>query len=167
MDSSHNCCNNHNSELGDIGFVPPPPPYWSLSSQDGHKDIPSVPPYDSQGYYPPPDYSGFYSQGSLPAPNVINAQPAIIVTQPYSGYPVPQDYLAFSIVTMLFCCLPLGIAALIYSVQTRDAISYGNLEEAQRKSLISRNLNISALVFGIAIIAVVIILQFTVVIYHT
>lgn len=36
--------------------------------------------------------------------------------QPVQLSPAP-DYLAYSIFTMICCCLPLGVAALVYSIQ--------------------------------------------------
>lgn len=45
----------------------------------------------------------------------ITAQPTVYVTQGPLANPV-NDYMCYSIFTMLCCCLPLGIAALIYSI---------------------------------------------------
>uniref|UniRef100_A0A3B3VU05 Uncharacterized protein n=1 Tax=Poecilia latipinna TaxID=48699 RepID=A0A3B3VU05_9TELE len=42
-------------------------------------------------------------------------QPTVYVTQGPLTNPV-NDYMGYSIFTMLCCCLPLGIAALIYSI---------------------------------------------------
>ncbi|XP_015273580.1 PREDICTED: synapse differentiation-inducing gene protein 1-like [Gekko japonicus] len=62
------------------------------------------------------------------------------------------DYLAYSIFTMLCCCLPLGIAALVYSIQTQDANRMGNGAEAQRNSRKARILAHTALGLGILLV---------------
>ncbi|XP_043116664.1 uncharacterized protein LOC122360278 isoform X2 [Puntigrus tetrazona] len=70
--------------------------------------------------YPPsfpiqPVPQGPYNQGPYPGQTVVAAQPAVFVTAAPLTNPLP-DYLGYSIFTMLCCCLPLGIAALIYSI---------------------------------------------------
>uniref|UniRef100_A0A8C6KSZ4 Uncharacterized protein n=1 Tax=Nothobranchius furzeri TaxID=105023 RepID=A0A8C6KSZ4_NOTFU len=35
-----------------------------------------------------------------------------------------NDYLGFSIFTLLCCCLPLGIAALIYSISQQSSLNH-------------------------------------------
>lgn len=71
------------------------------------------------GYPPAPGYSAApyaqpYAQ-PYPGQAPITVQPTVYVTQATTFPPVP-DYLGYSIFTMLCCCLPLGIAALIYSI---------------------------------------------------
>ncbi|KAM9309666.1 uncharacterized protein KZ484_025656 isoform 1-T1 [Pholidichthys leucotaenia] len=90
-----------------------PPPYEALQ------------PLPAQGYPPqeyPQQYGGAqYGQQTYPMaqpylgqPGVVHVQPIMYVTQTHLSDPV-DDYLWYSIFTML-CCLPLGIAALIYSI---------------------------------------------------
>ncbi|KAG8569944.1 hypothetical protein GDO81_014603 [Engystomops pustulosus] len=73
----------------------PPPPH----------PPPEIPP----DYVPPP-----------PPPVVVTTQPTAFVVPP----PVYRDYLAWSIVNLLLCCLPLGAVALHYSIKTRKAINH-------------------------------------------
>lgn len=91
-----------------------------------------------QGYGSPPQYGGApygqqpygqqpfgqqpYGQQPYPGgqqypgqPVAVAVQPTVYVTQGPLANPV-NDYLGYSIFTMLCCCLPLGIAALIYSI---------------------------------------------------
>lgn len=74
-----------------------------------------------QGYGTPPQYGGAYGQPYAVGPQypgqpaTVTVQPAVYVTQGPLANPV-NDYLGYSIFTMLCCCLPLGIAALIYSI---------------------------------------------------
>ncbi|XP_029101783.1 proline rich transmembrane protein 1B-like [Scleropages formosus] len=134
-----------------------PPPDWNPDSKAGMAYPP--PPYQDQpqypnqvGYYPAPQYGGApqgppYPQGPQPT---VTVQPTVYVTRAPLAHPLP-DYLGYSIFTMLCCCLPLGIAALIYSISTRDANNQGHLEMAKRNSRLARNLNHAGLGIGIAI----------------
>jgi len=47
-----------------------------------------------------------------------------------SGRRGPPDYLVFSILTTIFCCLPFGIIAIVYSVKTRSANKARDMHEA-------------------------------------
>lgn len=51
-----------------------------------------------------------------------------------SEKPCPPDYLVWSILTTLLCCLPGGIVAIIYSTGVRSEWQAGNYEEALKKS---------------------------------
>ncbi|MCL2743622.1 MAG: DUF1559 domain-containing protein [Planctomycetaceae bacterium] len=62
---------------------------------------------------------------------------------------VPADYLIWSIISTLCCCLPLGIAAIIFSTQCKSAISAGDLATAQSKSKTAFMLNIISLLLGL------------------
>lgn len=132
------------------------------------KGDPYPPPYADvpQMGYPQPDQAQFGGYTQQPHPG-----------QPYPGqvYPVPgqtviavqptraplsppeSDYLGYSIFTLLCCCMPLGIAALIYSIFVREANGRGDRAEAARNSRLARILNHMALGFGLLAIVVVII----------
>ncbi|XP_069057269.1 proline rich transmembrane protein 1B-like isoform X1 [Pleurodeles waltl] len=119
--------------------APPPPPY--LSSGNTLYHIPASP----QG---PVYYSG-YIAGYPPGQNVVvTTQPGVIVA------PVPSyqpDYLGYSIFTMLCCCMPIGIAALIFSIKTREANSRGEAGLARSNSSTARILNHVALGVGLLV----------------
>ncbi|KAI5611886.1 dispanin subfamily A member 2b-like [Silurus asotus] len=113
-----------------------------------------------QGVYPQIPGYGSAPYGSQPYPGqaAVTVQPTIYMTSATTHInPVP-DYLGYSIFTMLCCCLPLGIAALIYSINTRDANMVGNRDMAMRNSRVSRLLNNIALGLGLAAYIVSIIL---------
>lgn len=83
-----------------------------------------------QGYGAPPQYGGAaYAQQpypggqQYPAQNAVAVQPTVYVTQGPLANPV-NDYMCYSIFTMLCCCLPLGIAALIYSISVSLSHKY-------------------------------------------
>lgn len=46
--------------------------------------------------------------------------------------PAPDNHLVKSILTMLFCCLPFGIVALINSTKVESLWASGQREQAQR-----------------------------------
>ncbi|KTF74768.1 hypothetical protein cypCar_00049242 [Cyprinus carpio] len=67
-------------------------------------------------------------------------------------------YLAWSIFNTFCCCLPLGIAAIIYSCRADNANSLGDAGKAQESSRIAKNLNIASLVFGLIGVIMVIVM---------
>ncbi|XP_034279603.1 trafficking regulator of GLUT4 1-like [Pantherophis guttatus] len=82
------------------------------------------------------------------------------ILQPVQVTKAP-DYLAYSIFTMLCCCLPLGVAALVCSILTREANHERNITSAQRNSRMARILAHSALGVGIVIIILYVVFVFT------
>ncbi|XP_026083987.1 synapse differentiation-inducing gene protein 1-like [Carassius auratus] len=75
-----------------------------------------------------------------PGQSGVTVQPPVFVTTAPLASLVP-DYLGYSIFTFLFCCFPLGIAALVFSSSTRDAIYSGQQELAKRNSKMALMLN--------------------------
>ncbi|KAM7382552.1 hypothetical protein PAMP_002278 [Pampus punctatissimus] len=133
------------------GYPPQPGPGYPPQPGPGYPPQP-------QGYAPMPQYGGAgYGQQQYPGqPGVVNVQPTVYVSQGPLANPV-NDYLGYSIFTMLCCCLPLGIAALIYSIFTRDANHAGDQLKAERSSRTARTLNHVALGIGISVIILTII----------
>ncbi|KAK9394542.1 proline-rich transmembrane protein 1-like [Crotalus adamanteus] len=107
----------------------------------------------------PPSYG---LPGPAYHPPILQPQQTVLITPVYPS--VEPDYLAYSIFTMLFCCLPLGIAALVFSIQTRDANHSGNIMAAKRNSKLARNFSHAALGFGIVIL--IINIAFLVILYQ-
>ncbi|XP_063055519.1 uncharacterized protein LOC134449487 [Engraulis encrasicolus] len=140
---------------------PPPPPYQDHPQYPGAYPAPGAMPMAGapmgqpypQGQYPP----GQYPQGQYPQQGAtVMVQPAVYVTHSPLLNPVP-DYLGYSIFTMLCCCLPLGIAALIFSISTRDANSSGNRVMAEKNSSTARKLNHAGLGIGLTIMTLYIV----------
>ncbi|CAH2318320.1 proline-rich transmembrane 1-like [Pelobates cultripes] len=103
-------------------------------------------------YMPTPYQQGqpianYAPQQAMPGPTVIAMQPNVAVVR----QPVPKDYLCLSIVNLLLCCMPLGIAALIYSCKTQDSLRYGDMNSAVSNSRTSFKLNMVALGIGIVL----------------
>ncbi|XP_043116665.1 cysteine-rich and transmembrane domain-containing protein YDL012C-like [Puntigrus tetrazona] len=145
-------------------FNQPPGP-WNSSEKSGMLN-PSAPPPPYQpspvGY--PPSYPSQpfpqspYAQGQYPGQPVVAVQPTVFVATTPLSCQVP-DYLAYSIFTMLCCCFPLGIAALIFSCSTRNAIYAGQRELAEKNSKTALTLNHAALGIGLILIVLVIIVN--------
>ncbi|XP_044134614.1 dispanin subfamily A member 2b-like [Bufo gargarizans] len=74
-----------------------------------------------------------------------------------------KDYLSLSIVSMLFCFCPLGLAALIFSLKSRDASNQNDPDTAAKHSKTAYHLNIAAMVVGIILIIIVVIANIVVV----
>nr|XP_055067136.1 uncharacterized protein LOC129448633 isoform X3 [Misgurnus anguillicaudatus] len=71
-----------------------------------------------------------------PGDQVFTMQPEVNVINTPQDKPLP-DYLLYSIFTMLFCFLPTGIAALVFSITTQDAIKLGYRQKAEKHSRIA------------------------------
>nr|XP_028598398.1 transmembrane protein 91-like [Podarcis muralis] len=129
-----------------------PPPY---SDKDSHED--PEPAKSLSGSEPrhmgwpsnpvPPQYQHYVAAGagSHQFPILQPPQATVIICGPPAKEP---DYLAYSICTMLCCCLPLGIAALVYSIKTQEGNFNGDVIAAKRNSRMARILNHTALGVG-------------------
>ncbi|XP_059423177.1 synapse differentiation-inducing gene protein 1-like [Carassius carassius] len=105
------------------------------------------------------DIQAPYAQGPYSGQAAVAVQPAVFVTTAPLTNPAP-DYMCYSIFTMLCCCLPLGIAALVYSCSTQDANYSGRRELAEKNSNTARTLNHVAVALGLIIIVGYIIFYF-------
>ncbi|XP_076147386.1 interferon-induced transmembrane protein 1-like [Alosa pseudoharengus] len=64
------------------------------------------------------------------------------------------SYLAWSIFNTFCCCLPLGIAAIIFSTRVNSANIAGDQARAESDSRTTKYLNIAALVCGIIFLTI-------------
>ncbi|KAL2095097.1 hypothetical protein ACEWY4_009816 [Coilia grayii] len=69
------------------------------------------------------------------------------------------SHLGFSIFNTLCCCLPLGIAAIVFSCRVDNANAMGDGTRALESSRIAKNLNIAGVVTGIILLIIVIVYQ--------
>ncbi len=53
---------------------------------------------------------------------------------PRQQQPMPPTYLVWSILTMLFCCVPTGIVAIVYSSKVNSRFTSGDYEGAKKAS---------------------------------
>jgi interferon-induced transmembrane protein len=83
---------------------------------------------------------------------------------PPPGYPpqqppgaqAPSNYLVWSILVTLFCCLPLGIVAIVKSSQVNGLWAQGRYAEAQATADSARKFVIWSVVIGIIADAIII-----------
>ncbi|KAM3921167.1 dispanin subfamily A member 2b-like [Leptodactylus fuscus] len=71
-----------------------------------------------------------------------------------------KDYLVWSIMSLLCCFCPLGLAALIFSIKSRNASNENDSDGAVKHSKTAFYLNIAALVMGIIMIIIIAVLSF-------
>ncbi|KAL6108856.1 uncharacterized protein ACO6RY_12113 [Pungitius sinensis] len=135
----------------------PPPPYQDNAIMGYPQPVMGYPP-QPQGYGAPPQYGGAFGQQQYPGgqQTTVTVQPTVYVTRGPLAVPV-NDYLCYSIFTLLCCCLPLGIAALIYSISAREANHAGDQASAERSSRMSKILNHVGLGLGIGFIVLCIV----------
>ena len=86
---------------------------------------------------------------------------------PPPGYPPqqppaaqqPDNYLVWSILATLFCCLPLGIVAIVKSTQVSGLWAQGQYGEAQAAADSAKKFVKWSVISGIAVYVVVIIIN--------
>lgn len=93
------------------------------------------------------------SYGTPPPP------PPAFGSQP--GFPAgakPNNYLVWSILTTLFCCLPLGIVAIIQSTKVDSLYSGGQYAAADKASADAKKWNVWGLGIGLVVVVLYLIL---------
>jgi hypothetical protein len=123
----------------------PPPADWSQPS-----DPPADQPPAGQGDqgYGQPQYGQPPAYGQPPQ----YGQPQY--GQPAYGQPVgapPQNYLVWAILSTLFCCLPLGIASIVFAAQVNSKYAAGDLAGAQESSDKAKKFAIWSAVAGLIV----------------
>nr|XP_028598403.1 trafficking regulator of GLUT4 1-like isoform X2 [Podarcis muralis] len=143
-------------QLGEKALAAQNPPAYSEKEAYAEPDPLKQPPgpapqagYGAMPYYGPPG-AGSNLGPVLQPPQAVYVTPVQPTNEP--------DYLIYSIFTMLCCCLPLGIAALVYSIQTREANFAGNAASAKRNSRMARLFGHIALGIGLGCLVIYIII---------
>lgn len=65
-----------------------------------------------------------------------------------------RDYLVWSILATLFCCLPFGIVGIVYSVMANSAYDAGNYEEHVKKADSAKTWTIWSVILGLVVMAI-------------
>ncbi|XP_062517815.1 synapse differentiation-inducing gene protein 1-like [Corticium candelabrum] len=133
------------------------------------KDPDELPPsYSSLGHEQPPPPGSYYPP-SQPTqyPNTQQPQPMMYPNAQHPQFMVPptqvvtvenvNDYMGLSLVTLLCCCWPIGICAVMSSLRVRDALRVGDHVGAMNASRSARSLNIAGIVIGCIVIVIVIV----------
>jgi hypothetical protein len=66
----------------------------------------------------------------------------------------PQTWLWQSIVATLLCCLPLGVAGIVFAAQAQSAIGTGDLTTARAKADTARKLTLASVGVGLVLVLV-------------
>ena len=112
---------------------PPPPPGQPSQPQWGSNPAPAPGSGDWQGgqpQYGQPQYGGGYGQPP--------------------GAP-PPNYLVWSILATVLCCLPLGIASIVFAAQVNGKYQSGDLAGAQESSRKAKQFAIWSAVAGVVV----------------
>jgi len=82
---------------------------------------------------------------------------------PPPGYPpqppageAPKNYLVWSILATLFCCIPFGIVAIVKSTQVNGLWAQGRYAEAQASAASARKWVIWSVIIGLIVNSIVI-----------
>ncbi|MHB9109291.1 MAG: CD225/dispanin family protein [Armatimonadota bacterium] len=75
------------------------------------------------------------------------------------GGPQIQNYMVWSVITTVCCCLPLGIFAIIKSSEVNTKLSAGDYAAAQSASDLTRTLNLVGMIGGGILTVIAIIIQ--------
>ncbi|KAM7093531.1 proline rich transmembrane protein 1B [Molossus nigricans] len=144
-----------------IGFVGEPPPYAPPDPKAVHLLYPPFPqgpvlfqPGPSpQALYPPPTTPLYPAptppQLFTPFPVYNSAMAGMPAPSTVEHRPLPKDYMMESVLVTLFCCLLTGLIAIVYSHETRAALSRGDLAQAEEASRKARSLVLFSLLFGV------------------
>lgn len=84
------------------------------------------------------------------APQPEYVQPEV---KPQPTMPKPNSYLALSILATIFCCLPFGIPAIVFSAKVDNLWNSGDYQGAQDASRKARNWMLVSAILGFVVIA--------------
>ncbi|XP_068270343.1 proline rich transmembrane protein 1B [Nyctibius grandis] len=137
-------------------FEGDPPPYSPPDPKSVHLLYPPFPAGFSQQapvvYQPGPGPGPFPHPGIPPAPlpyTTYNGQPSTGPSPAGHGQRLPKDYMVESVLVTVFCCLLTGVVALVYSHETRSALSRGDMAQANVASKKAQSLVLFSLLFGL------------------
>nr|XP_054756832.1 trafficking regulator of GLUT4 1-like [Lytechinus pictus] len=71
---------------------------------------------------------------------------------------MPSDHLFFALFVTIFCCLPIGIVALIKSIQVKDKYKAGDFEGSLEASKSTKNWSIAGVIIGLIMLVICIIM---------
>lgn len=86
------------------------------------------------------------------------AQPGGGMPPAYSTGEPPQNYLVWAILTTILCCLPLGIASIVFAAQVNGKWAAGDYAGAQDSSQKAKRFAIWAAIVGVVVNVLAVIL---------
>ncbi|XP_054996293.1 proline rich transmembrane protein 1B [Sorex araneus] len=140
-----------------LGWVGEPPPYAPPDPKAVQLLYPPFPPAPvlfppaatPQALYPPAPATLY----PAPPPPLFTPFPVYGGPGPAEHRPLPKDYMVESVLVTLFCCLITGLLAVVYSHETRAALSRGDMGQAEEASRKARGLVLFSLLFGVFVSA--------------
>ena len=104
---------------------------------------------------PPPAEPGGWGGGQLGTPQYGQQAGQPQYGQPQYGQPPgspPPNYLVPAILSTVFCCLPLGIASIVFAAQVNSKYSAGDVTGAQESSRKAKQFAIWSAVAGVVVV---------------
>jgi hypothetical protein len=77
--------------------------------------------------------------------------PAPGYNQPTAGGTPPPNYLVWAILSTIFCCLPFGIASIVFAAQVNGKYASGDVAGAQASSEKAKRFAIIAAIVGVVV----------------
>ena len=77
--------------------------------------------------------------------------PAPGFSQATAGGTPPPNYLVWAILSTIFCCLPLGIASIVFAAQVNGKFASGDVAGAQASSEKAKRFAMIAAVVGVVV----------------
>ncbi|XP_040387997.1 proline rich transmembrane protein 1B [Cygnus olor] len=134
---------------GPAAFEGEPPPYSPPDPRSAHLLCPPFAP----AFAPQPSSAFQPGLGPCPQPGAplpfIPFEPRPSPAPPAASQQPPKDYLVESVLVTVFCCLLTGVVALVYSHETRAALSRGDVAQAKVASRKAQSLVLFSLLFGL------------------
>ncbi|XP_025917848.1 proline rich transmembrane protein 1B [Apteryx rowi] len=131
-------------------FAGDPPPYSPPDPKSVHL---LFPPFQPVVYQPAPAQPGPCGhQGVPPGPLPYTIYDGQLGAGPPAAahrQRPPKDYMVESVLVTVFCCLLTGVVALVYSHETRAALSRGDMVQAKLASRKTQSLVLFSLLFGL------------------
>ncbi len=126
--------------MSDTGSNDPYDPNRPGQPEPPQAPQPPQPPQPPQWGSTPPPPAGGGQWGGQPEGQPQYGQPQYgqpQYGQPQYGHPggePPPNYLVWSILSTIFCCLPLGVASIVFAAQVNSKFAGGDLAGAQESS---------------------------------
>ena len=146
--------------MTDQGSTPPPDPnqpggYGAPPPAGGYGATPPAGGYGQPptgGYGAPPPVSGY---GQPPQPGYGQQPPPGY--GPPGGAP-PPNYLVWAILSTVLCCLPLGVASIVFAAQVNTKWAAGDVTGAQASSEKAKKFAIWSAIAGVVVLVIYIVL---------
>ncbi len=139
--------------------VSPQTPVWTEGMPDWVPagSVPELAPLFVQTSNRPPQYgNGSYDPYAASFSSGQPQEPRLAPGMNNSSYvpPRPDNYLAWSIVVTVMCCIPFGIVAIIKSCEVNTAYDQGRYEQAEKSSNAAKNWILVSVITGLLTCAV-------------